>query len=193
VTSSPRQPFGCRRSSTLIQLLRIPQVSSSRRIEPPKSHEDVDHMVFSSFGGGHCCSAASPEGLSGFFLLLLRFSRAAAAALSSEARASAFSLSSAASSPAASPSLAARFEMSPNFVVGRYAPPANFTPHFRQLQTPTASRLTAFTWHLGHSCGKRIPATTSAYRLLATVPYLEPKLPAGPTFLTFIFQRSLLL
>lgn len=96
--------------------------------------------------GFACChSVCSSAVFSGFFLRLLRFSRATAAAFSSVARASAFCLSSAANSPAASPSRAARLEISPSFVVGRYAPPANFTPHLRQLQTPTVSRFTART------------------------------------------------
>ena len=102
-----------------------------------------DRVPKSAFARNH--SVCSSAVFSGFFLRLLRFSRAAAAAFSSVARASAFCLSSAANSPAASPSRAARLEMSPSFVVGRYAPPANFTPHLRQLQTPTVIRFTART------------------------------------------------
>jgi hypothetical protein len=159
-----------------------------------------DHSGCSSLGGSSLAglSLGAPSldgpslGCSAFFLRRLRFSRASAAAFSSAARTSLFSLSSAANTPAASPILAARLEMLPSFVAGRYAPPANFTPHLRQCQTPTVSRFTARTWHWGHSWGARMPDTTSAYLRLGAVPYLGPKVPAGPTFLTFIFQLSLL-
>jgi hypothetical protein len=76
----------------------------------------------------------------------------------------------------------ARAAISPSFVVGAYAPPANLNPHFLQCHTPTLHRLTVLNMHRGHSCLERSPVTIAMYRRRVTVPYRAPKPPARPVF-----------
>src|SRR2546428_3348392 len=74
----------------------------------------------------------------------------------------------------------ARAAISPSFVVGAYAPPANLYPHFLQCQTPTLHLFTVLNMHRGHSCLERRPVTIDMYRRRVTVPYRAPKPPAKP-------------
>ena len=43
------------------------------------------------------------------------------------------------------------FTIVPVSVVGKYAPPANFKPHFLHWKIPVAKRLTLEKWHSGQS------------------------------------------
>src|SRR5437899_4592548 len=76
--------------------------------------------------------------------------------------------------------LVALVAISPSFVRGVYAPPANLYPHFLQCQTPTLHLLTVLNIHLGHSCFVRRPVTIAMYRRRVTVPYRAPNPPAKP-------------
>src|SRR3989441_12601696 len=78
--------------------------------------------------------------------------------------------------------LVARAAISPSFVRGVYAPPANLYPHFLQCQTPTLHLLTVLNIHLGHSCFPLSPVTISTYCRRVTVPYRALKPPASPIF-----------
>src|SRR5207237_8103669 len=78
--------------------------------------------------------------------------------------------------------LVALAAISPSFVRGVYAPPANLYPHFLQCQTPTLHLLTVLNMHLGHSCFPLSPVTISTYCRRVTVPYRALKPPASPIF-----------
>src|SRR3989442_940455 len=78
--------------------------------------------------------------------------------------------------------LVALAAISPSFVRGVYAPPANLYPHFLQCQTPTLHLLTVLNMHRGHSCFPLRPVTISTYCRRVTVPYRALKPPASPIF-----------
>src|SRR3989442_15801201 len=78
--------------------------------------------------------------------------------------------------------LVALAAISPSFVRGVYAPPANLYPHFRQFQTPTLHLLTVLNMHLGHSCFPLRPVTISTYCRRPIFPQRAVKPPASPIF-----------
>src|SRR5712691_420380 len=78
--------------------------------------------------------------------------------------------------------LVALAAISPSFVRGVYAPPANLYPHFLQCQTPTLHLLTVLNMHRGHSCFPLRPVTISTYCRRVTVPYRALNPPASPIF-----------
>jgi hypothetical protein len=77
--------------------------------------------------------------------------------------------------------LVALAAISPSFVVGRYAPPANLNPHFLHNHIPTLHRLTVRNLHRGHSCLVLSLDTISTYCRRVTVPYRAPNPPARPS------------
>jgi len=132
--------------------------------------------------GGAAAGSVLASGLGSVLVTVfrrLRFTGALALASTSAFRA--FSAFTSANKLEATPAREARSAISPSFVLGTYAPPANLKPQLLQNQMPTDMRLTAVRWHWGHSCGVLRPVMTAEYRFRTTVPYLAPKLPEGPT------------
>ena len=70
-------------------------------------------------------------------------------------------------------------EVSPDFVCGSYAPPANVCPHFLHVQIPTPTLFKNPLAQLGHLYLSLLLVITSTERLLSVNPYLTPRAPDG--------------
>jgi hypothetical protein len=73
--------------------------------------------------------------------------------------------------------------VTPEGVVGRYAPPAKILPHFEHSQILVLVRCTAFLPHFGHAWRSFCWPSTSRTMVRDFTPYRSAKRPDVPTFL----------